>query len=182
LLAQIKAENSAVNAIVDEIAKEAMASLPGETKAMLMPAITQQESTTFIRIFQEYTECLGCFELNDLLAAMARRTAYLRAWNLFLKDYPLVLTPFMMRPSYEWDEDASGPDAVEDIFRSSIYSWGINFLGLPASIAPAGYHDGLPISVQIVVRRFREDLCLDAAEVIEREMGEQAFDLWERQG
>ena len=87
-----------------------------------------------------------------------------------------------MRTTYEWDEDARGAEAAADIFRSSAYSWTINFLGLPAGIAPAGLHNGLPISVQLIGRRYREDLCIDAIEAIERVNGIQTFELWQREG
>jgi amidase len=40
-------------------------------------------------------------------------------------------------------------------------------LGLPSLAVPMGVHDGLPNGIQIVTRRFREDLCLAAGEIIE---------------
>ena len=40
-------------------------------------------------------------------------------------------------------------------------------LGLPAMAVPTGVGDGLPVGVQIIGPRFREDLCLAAAEAIE---------------
>ena len=46
-------------------------------------------------------------------------------------------------------------------------TWAINLLGLPSVAVPTGTVDGLPMGVQLVGRRFREDLCLDAAEAIE---------------
>jgi len=36
---------------------------------------------------------------------------------------------------------------------------------------PTGVIDGLPVGAQIMSRRFREDLCLDAAEAIEADLG-----------
>ena len=36
---------------------------------------------------------------------------------------------------------------------------------------PVGVRDGLPQAVQIIGPRFREDLCLDAAETIETVLG-----------
>lgn len=116
-----------------------------------------------------------------MLKAMAQRTRYARAWNEFAETYPLILTPFLMRPTYDWDEDERGVDAVRNIFGSAFYSWAINYLGLPAAIAPAGFHDGSPISVQLVARRYREDLALDAAEVLERENGIAIHRLWDRE-
>jgi amidase len=44
-------------------------------------------------------------------------------------------------------------------------------MGLPAACVPTGIADGLPTGVQIISSRFREDLCLDTAEAIERRLG-----------
>jgi amidase len=43
----------------------------------------------------------------------------------------------------------------------------VPLLGIPAVAVPTGLAGGLPMGVQILGRRFREDLCLDAAGVIE---------------
>jgi amidase len=47
----------------------------------------------------------------------------------------------------------------------------IPVLGLPAMAVPTGVVDGLPVGVQLVGPRFREDLCLAAAEAIEARAG-----------
>ena len=44
-------------------------------------------------------------------------------------------------------------------------------LGLPALAVPTGVVDGLPMGVQIIGARFREDLCLSAGEAIEARSG-----------
>jgi len=41
-----------------------------------------------------------------------------------------------------------------------------------------GLHDGVPHGLQIVGQRFREDICLDAAEVIERQVDIMSEKLW----
>ncbi len=48
-----------------------------------------------------------------------------------------------------------------------------NLLGLPSACVPASRDEGtgLPIGVLITGRRFREDLCLEAAEAIETRLG-----------
>jgi amidase len=45
-----------------------------------------------------------------------------------------------------------------------LYSYAMNFMGLPAAIVQANENDGQPVGVQIVGRRFREDMILDAAQ------------------
>jgi amidase len=47
----------------------------------------------------------------------------------------------------------------------------VNLLGLPAVAVPVGCEGGLPQAVQVIGPRFREDLCLDAAEAIEQRTG-----------
>jgi amidase len=46
-----------------------------------------------------------------------------------------------------------------------------NLLGLPAAVVAGGTTGGLPVGVQVLGDRFQELLCLEAAEVIEREVG-----------
>jgi amidase len=101
-----------------------------------------------------------------------------RAWSVFLDRYPLVLSPFLMRPMFPWNYDARSEANVHDLFRSAIYSVGVNYLGLPAGVVPAGSAAGLPAGVQIIGRRFREDLILDAMEAIEARLGVMAKTLW----
>jgi len=45
---------------------------------------------------------------------------------------------------------------------------------------PTGIHHGVPIGVQIIGPRFREDLCLDAAQAIENAVGVLAEQLLAR--
>ena len=47
---------------------------------------------------------------------------------------------------------------------------------------PAGLAGGVPCGVQIVGRKFREDLILDALQVIEDEVGVMAHRLWAQEG
>lgn len=105
----------------------------------------------------------------------------MRHWNVLLEDYPLVLTPFFMRPTFDYDYDETW-EGVKDIFDSMIYSYGINYLGLPAGNIPIGLVEGRPSGVQIVGQRFREDAILDAMETVEQRTGVLAHTLWERMG
>ncbi|MEZ5596706.1 MAG: amidase [Pseudomonadales bacterium] len=113
---------------------------------------------------------------------LGSRTAMTRRWNVFLDRYPLVLSPFLMQPVFDWDYDARGYEQTRDLFMSALYSVGVNYLGLPAGVTPVGMAAGRPTGVQLIGRRFREDLILDALEVLERRNGVQAKVLWARDG
>ncbi|RMF36647.1 MAG: amidase, partial [Alphaproteobacteria bacterium] len=73
-----------------------------------------------------------------------------------------------------------GVAGAEAVLGKGIYSISMNYLGLPAGNVPASYNDGLPIGVQIVGRRFREDMILDACEAIEARVGVMAERLFAR--
>jgi len=47
----------------------------------------------------------------------------------------------------------------------------VNALGLPAVAVPVGLDQGLPMGVQLIGPRYREDVCLDAAAAIEARLG-----------
>jgi Asp-tRNA(Asn)/Glu-tRNA(Gln) amidotransferase A subunit family amidase len=91
----------------------------------------------------------------------------IRAWGVFLDAHPLVLTPFLMRP-YPCNYDAQGLAQAKGLFDSAVYSYGINYLALPAGVVPIDLVEDLPAGVQIVGRRFREDTSLDAMEAVEQ--------------
>ena len=149
-----------------------------ETKALLGKDIEQHGSDTLKKVFAEYFRQFPPYEPQEYLERIAERARFVRAWTVFMEEWPLVLTPFLPAPTFAWDRDAQGPDGVREVLGSAIYSYSMNFMGLPAANVPASYNDGQPIGVQIVGRRFREDLLLDAAEVIERQVGVMAERLW----
>ena len=93
-----------------------------------------------------------------------------RAWSEFLARYPLVLTPTWTKLPFEHGFDVATPEgtsATMELLRPTLPA---NLLGLPSACVSAGADEatGLPIGVLLTGPRFREDLCLDAAEIIER--------------
>lgn len=105
---------------------------------------------------------------DQYMDALTRRATWLRRWNVFLERYPLVLCPVSLAPPFTHGADVASEDSFNAIARSQAPCFAVPLLGLPAISVPTGVHDGLPTGVQIVSRRFREDLVLDAAEVIEQ--------------
>ncbi|WP_157016914.1 amidase family protein [Mesorhizobium xinjiangense] len=168
--------------LVRECADTGYRALMGEVRELMGPDIEAYGSDTIKRIFADYFAIFEPFEGKDLLLAMAKRAHYTREWLLFMQDYPLVLTPFLFGPVYAWNRDAEGVEGVRDVLGQAHYSFAMNFMGLPAGNIAAGMHDGLPINVQIVGRRFREDMILDACEAIESRVGVMAHTLFEREG
>lgn len=158
----------------------------GEVNAMIGPQIRAAGSATINAIFDEYFRQFPPFEGTDLLAAMARRSHYARIWAQFLHDHPLVLGPFLPQPFFAPNRDAEGADGVREVLGAALWSYVMNYLGLPAASVPARLAElpqgPQPINVQIVSRRWREDLAVDACQAIETRLGRLCDRLWARMG
>ncbi len=110
-------------------------------------------------------------DLQTYIKAIATRHGIAEEWNLFLKRYPLVLGPVSTMQPFEVGYDISGQEQMKRFFRSIGLTEVCNLLGLPSVAVPVQEVDGLPQGVQLIARRYHEDLCFDAAEVIERQQG-----------
>ena len=104
---------------------------------------------------------------------MVERDGVARAWSTFMADRPLLLSPTWTQLPFEHGFDSATPEgtaATMEMMRPVVPA---NLLGLPSACVPAGRDEatGLPIGVLVTGRRFREDLCLEAAEAIEARLG-----------
>ncbi len=105
------------------------------------------------------------------VAGFATRAAIVRAWSLFQADWPLVLGPVATIAPPPVGFDLADADAEARVVRAHRLTTLVNLLGLPSVAVPVGLADGLPQGVQLIAPRFREDLCLDAAQAIEDRLG-----------
>ncbi|WP_425083193.1 amidase family protein [Ruegeria profundi] len=158
--------------------------LMGEVLTLLKSDIQAAGSQTIQDIFEVYFQEFPPIVETELLRMLAKRSHYAREWSLFMEDYPLVLSPFLPQPFFKPDRDTEGAEGVHEVLGCAVYSYAMNFLGLPAACVPARLAElpnGLqPINVQIAARRWREDLAVDAAAAIEARVGQMCKPLWER--
>ncbi|MEM8731045.1 MAG: amidase family protein [Pseudomonadota bacterium] len=157
--------------------------LMGEVRALMKPDIDKDGSDTIKAVFAEYFAQFPPFTDDALLEMMARRSHFARAWSVFLEDYPLVLTPFLPQPFFRPDRDTEGAAGVQEALGAAIWSYAMNFMGLPAGCLPirlVELPDGpYPINVQVVGRRWREDLVVSAMQAIENRTGRLCAHLWD---
>ena len=110
-------------------------------------------------------------DFPQYLAALGRRAGLLRTWQVFLQQYPILLMPTCREPAFELGLDQADETAMQRIFYAAAPLLAPAVLGLPCISVPTGLSKGIPVGVQLVGARFREDICLDAAEAIELRAG-----------
>src|SRR5215207_1479383 len=110
-------------------------------------------------------------DLDAYMNGYARRGTLIGRLQGFMQDYPLVLLPISAEQAFEHDADIASIERGQRVVAAQWSMMAIPTLGFPALSVPTGVVDGLPIGVQLLGRRFREDTVFDAAEVIEARCG-----------
>jgi aspartyl-tRNA(Asn)/glutamyl-tRNA(Gln) amidotransferase subunit A len=106
---------------------------------------------------------------SELVDAQAAKAVYAAAWDAFMRDWDLVLTPTLPLTAFAAGLDQPGSVAGQ---RTEYLSWTaltypFNVSGQPAATVPCGTVDGLPVGLQIVGRRGDDPLVLRAAAAFE---------------
>ena len=102
-----------------------------------------------------------------LSAIVQRRAALTRAWQLFLQDYPVLVMPVSGELPFEDQLDLKDDASFARVWRAQMPQVGLPFMGLPGLTVTTGLVGRVPVGVQVVAGRYREDLCLLAGEAIE---------------
>lgn len=169
---------------VFECGRSGYRALMGEVLTLMKGDIEAAGSETIRDIFDVYFQEFPPITGTDLIQMLAQRSHYAREWSLFMKEYPLVLSPFLPQPFFRPDRDTEGAEGVHEVLGCAVYSYAMNFLGLPAACVPASLAElpngPQPINVQIAARRWREDMAVDAAVAIESRVGQMCLPLWEK--
>lgn len=107
------------------------------------------------------------------LGALHDRASYARLWAEFFQEFDLLLTPTMQLTAFE--VGLQGPSQIDgrpvDQFFDDwcLLSYPANLTGQPAMTVPMGLgDDGLPVGLQIMGRRFDDDLVIAAGAAFER--------------
>jgi amidase len=137
---------------------------------LLAPIVEQHGDAAAKTSMREWIALYPPPEPVAALDALAQRDLMLWRWLEFFQDYPLVIMPTLCGLPPPWDEDLTraGQERLLDSARVGLIA---PVLGLAGLAVPVGSHGTLRTGVQIVPGRFREDLALDAGEVIEAAEG-----------
>ena len=138
---------------------------------LVWPTIQPMVSAGAARFMQTMLEIEPPIDLPAYAAGLASRLGVARAWAQFQQTRPLILGPICTRQPFPVGRDTASVEEVRAIRDSMCLTVAANNLGLPAVAVPVGVARDLPLGVQVIGPRYREDLCLDAAEAIEARLG-----------
>ncbi|MFN5718462.1 MAG: amidase, partial [Bradyrhizobium sp.] len=81
--------------------------------------------------------------------------------------YPVLLMPVSGELPFPDHLDRKDEASFARVWHAQLPQIAIPFMGLPGLVVSTGLVGRIPVGVQLVAARYREDLCLAAGEAIE---------------
>ncbi len=107
------------------------------------------------------------FEAAAFSKALTRRPTLARQWLQLFESYAVLLMPVSAELPFPDGLDMRDEASFMRVWRAQMPQIAIPFLGLPGLTVSTGLVGRIPVGVQVVSTRYREDLCLLAGEAIE---------------
>ncbi len=107
------------------------------------------------------------FDADALSKTLTRRATLSRQWLQFFETYAVLLMPVSGELPFPDGLDRRDEASFARVWRAQLAQIAIPFMALPGLTVSTGLVGRVPVGVQVVSGRFREDLCLLAGEAIE---------------
>ena len=107
--------------------------------------------------------------LDNFMDALQNRAKIGRDWNAFFDKYPLMLCPITGDLPFTDLKDLESPESFDKVFDSMLPQIATPYLGLPGLSFATGITDtNIPLGVQLISRKNREDILLSAGYDLEK--------------
>jgi len=106
-------------------------------------------------------------DLNAFIDGLQKRAGFVRQWMAFFERFPLAITPVSGELPFRDNEDVESPAAFRRIMAAQLTQLGVPLMGLPGLAVSTGLVGTVPVGVQLLAGRYREDLLLEAGAAIE---------------
>ena len=133
-----------------------------------MAAAEREDEAVSLAIYQHMSRLCPQADFNGYQDALTERAGFLRQWLLFFEKYPVVLCPVSGELPFPDQLDAQGFEAFQRVLEAQLTQVGLPLLGLPGLTVTTGLVGRVPVGVQLLASRYREDLLFDAGAEIER--------------
>lgn len=131
-------------------------------------AIAREADPDALFVFGEMQKICPMPGVPELMDGLQARAALCREWQLFLKENPVLICPVSAELPFPDQLDVSSPEGFKRCWEAQLTQIGIPAMGLPGLTVTTGFVGKVPVGVQLVAGRYREDLLLTAGEIIEQ--------------
>ena len=138
-----------------------------ETQVGAGDYIEKEADADALFVFEQMTAKFRPLDVPALLGILQERSKLVREWEAFLQARPVLICPISARLPFAQQEDVSSPEAFDAIYAAQLTQRALPVMGMPGlavAMDPAG---DMPVGVQLVSGRYREDILLAAGADIE---------------
>ncbi len=122
-------------------------------------------------VYEQLLRCCQSEPAADFLTIMQQRATLTREWQLFLHQYPLLICPPSGETPFADQLDVESEQAFDRVFKAQLTQIGLPLMGIPGLAVTTGIEQRdnaeVPVGVQLIASRYREDWLLQAGRLIE---------------
>ncbi len=118
-------------------------------------------------VYRQMTNRIEPVDVEALFTALQSRAALVRKWQEFMQEIPVLICPVSGELPFSQQQDVSSEAAFEAIMEAQLTQRALPALGLPGLTVSTGLIGHVPVGVQLVAGRYREDILLAAGADIE---------------
>jgi amidase len=130
-------------------------------------ALANEADPDALFVYRQMEELCPAPDLSAFMDALQKRNTFVRLWMEFFARYPIAILPVSGELPFRDNEDVESPASFRRIMHAQLTQLGIPLMGLPGLVVTTGLVGTVPVGVQIVAGRYREDLLFAAGEAIE---------------
>lgn len=138
-----------------------------ESRRGLNAALHREADPDATFVFARMEELCPQPDLNAFMDGLQKRSFFVRQWMEFFERFPVAITPVSGELPFRDQEDVESPAAFRRIMEAQLTQVGLPLMGLPGLTVTTGLVGTVPVGVQLVAGRYREDLLFQAGAVIE---------------
>jgi amidase len=139
----------------------------GDGFAALADAVAREGDPGALAVVAAFRAKAETLPADVVSRSLIRRATVTREWLLFLQKYPVLLLPVSAELPFPDELDRKSGADFQRVWDAQLTQRALAALGVPILVVTTNVVRSIPVGVQVVASRFREDLCLAAGEAIE---------------
>ena len=139
----------------------------GDGFAALADAVAREGDPGALAVVAGFRAKAETLPADVVSRSLIRRATLTREWLLFLQKYPVLLLPVSAELPFPDELDRKSAADFQRVWDAQLTQRALAALGVPVLVVTTNLVRSIPVGVQVVASRFREDLCLAAGEAIE---------------
>ena len=141
----------------------------GEFRRTGGEAITKENDPDSNFIYSQMSRRCPDTSLEKFMDSLQQRARISREWNKFFDQYPIILCPITGDVPFPDLKDLESEESFDLVFDSMLPQIAPPYMGLPGlSFATSQTKQKIPLGVQFISRKFREDLLLNVGYDLEK--------------